>query len=79
VVSAIIVLDKQNDRDELPILFSKVQSQIGSRDSTVDVATRLRAGRVGSGSRQGWEFFSSPPRLERLWGLHSLLSNGYRK
>jgi hypothetical protein len=26
----------------------------------------------------GWEFFSSPPRPERLWGPPSLLSNGYR-
>jgi hypothetical protein len=26
----------------------------------------------------GWEFFSSPPRSERLSGPHSLLSNGYQ-
>jgi hypothetical protein len=26
----------------------------------------------------GWEFFSLPPRPERLWGLPSLLSNGYQ-
>jgi len=25
-----------------------------------------------------WEFFSSPPRLERFWGPPSLLSNGYQ-
>jgi len=25
----------------------------------------------------GWEFFSSPPRPDRLWGLPSLLFNGY--
>jgi hypothetical protein len=25
----------------------------------------------------GWEFFSSPPRQERLWGPPSLLSSGY--
>jgi hypothetical protein len=25
-----------------------------------------------------WEFFSSPPRSERLWGPPSLLSNGYQ-
>jgi len=24
-----------------------------------------------------WEFFSSPPRPERLWGPPSLLSSGY--
>jgi hypothetical protein len=26
----------------------------------------------------GWEFFSSPPFPERLWGPSSLLSNGYQ-
>jgi hypothetical protein len=25
-----------------------------------------------------WEFFSSPPCPERLWGPHSLISNGYQ-
>jgi len=24
----------------------------------------------------GWEFFSSPPHQDRLWGLATLLSNG---
>jgi hypothetical protein len=41
----------------------------------------LRAGRSGfSGTipSGGWEFFSSPPRPERLWGPPSLLSNGYQ-
>jgi len=28
-------------------------------------------------SEGGWEFFSSPPRLERLWSPPDLLSNGY--
>jgi len=27
---------------------------------------------------KGWEFFSSSPHPERLWGPPSLLSNGYR-
>jgi hypothetical protein len=26
---------------------------------------------------RGWEFFSSPPRPDRLWGPPSPLSNGY--
>jgi len=26
----------------------------------------------------GWEFFSSPPCPELLWGPPSLLSNGYK-
>jgi len=32
----------------------------------------------GSIVGEDWEFFSSPPRLDRLWGPSSLLSNGYR-
>jgi hypothetical protein len=27
---------------------------------------------------RGWEFFSSPPLPDRLWGPPSLLSNGYQ-
>jgi hypothetical protein len=27
---------------------------------------------------RGWEFFSSPPRSDRFWDPHSLLSNEYR-
>jgi hypothetical protein len=27
---------------------------------------------------RGWEFVSSPPRPDRLWGSPSLLSNGYQ-
>jgi hypothetical protein len=41
----------------------------------------LRAGRSGcwgSIAGVGWEFFSSPPRPQRLWGPPSLLSNGYQ-
>jgi hypothetical protein len=40
----------------------------------------LRAGGsgfYGSIPGWGWEFFSSPPCPERLWGPPSLLSNGY--
>jgi hypothetical protein len=33
----------------------------------------------GSCPARGWEFFSSPPSLDRLWGPPSLLSNGYPK
>jgi hypothetical protein len=52
-----------------------------SRDSSVGIATRLRAGRLdnrGSIPGGGWEFFSSTPRPDRLWGPPSLLSYGYR-
>jgi hypothetical protein len=51
-----------------------------SRDSSVGIA--LGYGLDDRGSRVrfrgGWEFFSSPPRPERLWGPPSLLSNGYQ-
>jgi hypothetical protein len=40
-------------------------------------ATGWMIGVLGFHSRR-WEFFSSPPRPERLWGPPSLLSNGYQ-
>jgi hypothetical protein len=52
------------------------------RDSSVGIATRLRAGRsgfLGFISCGGWTFFSAPPRPLRLWGPPSLQSNGYRR
>jgi len=33
----------------------------------------------GSSPIKGWEFFSPPPRPDRLWGPPSLLSNGYQE
>jgi hypothetical protein len=33
----------------------------------------------GSSLGRGWEFFSSPPRPERLCGSPSLISNGYQR
>jgi hypothetical protein len=33
---------------------------------------------VGSSPGRGWEFFSSPPRPDHLWGPPNLLSNGYQ-
>jgi hypothetical protein len=35
-------------------------------------------GEEGSIPGGGWEFFSSPPRPELLWGPPSLLSSGYQ-
>jgi hypothetical protein len=32
----------------------------------------------GSSPSMGWEFFSSPPRPDRLWVPTSLLHSGYR-
>jgi hypothetical protein len=31
----------------------------------------------GFDSQRGWEFFSSPPRTDRLWGTFTFLSDGY--
>jgi len=46
--------------------------------SDIIVECRLRPGQPRFNSRQGqwWDFFSSPPPSDRLWGLPSLLSNG---
>jgi hypothetical protein len=52
-----------------------------SRDSSVGVALGYELDYRGSRVRfpaGSWEFFSSPPRPERLWGPSSLLSNGYQ-
>jgi hypothetical protein len=40
----------------------------------------LRAGLLGEGSSpgRGWEFFSSPPPPDLLWGPPILLSNGHQ-
>jgi hypothetical protein len=39
---------------------------------------KMSIGFRGSIPGGGWEFIPSPPRLDRLWGPLSLLSNGYR-
>jgi hypothetical protein len=49
------------------------------RDQRLDSSTELRMVKW-SGIRVltgDWEFISSPPRPDRLWGPSSLLSNGY--
>jgi hypothetical protein len=46
-------------------------------DSELTFETMNSLGFWGSISGGGWEFFSSPPRPERLWGPLSLLSNGH--
>jgi hypothetical protein len=53
-----------------------------SRDSSVGIALGYGLDDRGSrvrfpGGGGGWEFFSSPPRPERLWGPPSI-SNGYQ-
>jgi hypothetical protein len=65
----------------LLILYKLLETMFLERwGSSVSTVTRLRTRRPGFNSRQGqwWEFFSSPPRPDRFWGPHSLLSNGYR-
>jgi hypothetical protein len=47
----------------------------------MDLRAGLRTGRLGfygSIPCGNWEFISSPPHPERLWGPPSLLSNGYQ-
>jgi hypothetical protein len=46
------------------------------RDSSVGIATGLRAGRSGDRISVGGEFFRT--RTDRPWGPPSLLYNGYR-
>jgi hypothetical protein len=51
-----------------------------SRQRTAEwYSNELRAGWSGGSCPGGdWEFFSSPPRPDRLWGPPSLLSNRYQ-
>jgi len=68
------------DSDHLPILFH-ILDHVSARDISAP-GNWLRAGRSndrGSIPGGGWEFFSSIPRPDRLWGPLSLLSNGYRR
>jgi hypothetical protein len=51
---------------------------IESHDSSVGIALSYGLDDLGSIPGGGWEFFSSPPLPERLWGPLSLLSNGYQ-
>jgi hypothetical protein len=56
------------------------QNQISSKD---DVRSRVAQwysyglDDPGSVYGRGWQLFSSPPPLERLWGPPSLLANGH--
>jgi hypothetical protein len=34
---------------------------------------------LGSSPGRGWEFFSSPPRPDQLWGPPNLLFTGYQE
>jgi hypothetical protein len=52
--------------------------QHGSWSRHSSAVWRWATGWMISGSR-GWEFFSSPPCPDRLWGPPSLLSNGYQR
>jgi hypothetical protein len=63
------------------LLFSRGSWEvIWSRDSSVGIATGYGLDDRGVGVRVpvGSRIFSSPRRPDRLWGPHSLLSDGYR-
>jgi len=66
--------------DRNPVTTDHIRAQTfpATLPTSVSIVTRLRTGRVGLNSRRGhwWNFFSSPPRSNRLWGSPSLLSNG---
>jgi len=47
------------------------------RGSSLGIVTRL--GNQGSIPGMDTDFFSSPPRKDRLWGPHSILSSKYRE
>jgi hypothetical protein len=49
-----------------------------SHGSSVGIVLGYGLDDWGSISSGGWEFFSSPPCPEWLWGPPSLLSNGYQ-
>jgi len=61
------------------VWFNRKLSQLGSRNSSVSIETRLRIDdRVsipGGGNNE--TFSSSPPRPDRLWGPLSFLSNAF--
>jgi hypothetical protein len=54
---------------------------VRSRDSSVGIATGYWLDDRGVGVRVllGSRIFTSPRRLDRLWGSPNLLSNGYRR
>jgi hypothetical protein len=58
-------------------ILSGLPLPLWSWDSSV--VQRWAAGWMigGSSPGRGWEFLSSPPHSDRLWGPPSLLSNGY--
>jgi hypothetical protein len=57
------------------VMFDGVSG--GARDTSVGIATGYRLDDRSSIPGGGWEFFSSTPCPNRLWGPPSLLSNGY--
>jgi hypothetical protein len=64
-------------------LYQLYKVVIGSRGSSIGIALGYGLYDRGSmvrfpGGGEAGNFFSSPPRPERLWGPPSLLSNGYQ-
>jgi hypothetical protein len=53
------------------ILFKHYTLYFKNRDSSVTIATGYGQDGRGSIPSRGWEFFSSPPRPDQLWGTSS--------
>jgi hypothetical protein len=60
------------------VMWLITDEDVVSRDSSVSIMTRLRAGRPRFVFRQMQGFCFSPPRPDRLWGPSSLVPNGFR-
>jgi hypothetical protein len=65
-------------------LFNSIPQGCKSRGSSVGIVTRQRTGRLGFWGDVQFlaeveNFFSFPPRPDRLWGPPSFVSNVYRR
>jgi hypothetical protein len=78
-IRSYLVYWQLSDRSERPVVYMLYESLFVSF-SSFDTQARLLPTRQGFDSNQGCvsEFFSSPPRPDRLWVPPSLLSDGWR-
>jgi hypothetical protein len=71
-----LVLQVHRSEGKVTLYFLGIKSW--SWDSLVVQRWAMGCMIGGWSTGKGWEFFSSPPRPDRLWGPPSLLSNGYQ-